>query len=326
MIRLPKLMLGDDLPRLIAIATAISDDYSSTVECNADQLVTAEPVALCLLAASFVQLERRGQHAQIRGLRVDVRQNLERLDVLTDWFRDRPHTVAPPEESQSVLRACHVTNLAQANQIANALSSEIAALIPSDDIDAVIENDPTLARYRVVEQPLGYLITELLENSLQHGRAAGFGHAGAWVAAQYYRAGDLLRVAVVDDGCGFLRSLSSYLDMHPRTHRNAVNAAFRPFVSCNKDVGLFGDSAHQGIGLTVCRDLCLRADGSISAASGTAWLSSPATASEKSRTLRPGHQGVVVMMTLHRRAITPGSLGEIIRRYQDNEDLPTRLI
>jgi hypothetical protein len=135
MIRLPKLMLGDNLPQLIEIATAISDDYSSTVECNAEQLVTAEPVALCLLAASFVHLERRGQHAQIRGLRPEVRQNLQKLDVLADWFRDQPQTFdSPPDESQSVLRACRVTSLVQANQIANALSSEIAALIPNDDI------------------------------------------------------------------------------------------------------------------------------------------------------------------------------------------------
>jgi len=183
-----------------------------------------------------------------------------------------------------------------------------------------------LARYRVVEQPLEYLLAELLENSLKHGKAAGFGHAEVWLAAQYYRVGDLLRVAVVDDGCGILKSLGSHPSVDPKTHRNAISAAFRPFVSCHKDVGIFSDTTHQGIGLTVCRDLCLRAEGAISAASGTAWLSSPATPSEISRELAPGHQGVVVMMSLHRRSITPGSLGEIIRRYQGSEDLPMRLI
>ena len=90
MIRLPKLMLGDNLPQLIKIATAISDDYSSTVECDAEQLVTAEPVAPCLLAASFGQLERRGQRAQIRGLRFEIRRNLEKLNILTEWFGEEP--------------------------------------------------------------------------------------------------------------------------------------------------------------------------------------------------------------------------------------------
>jgi hypothetical protein len=102
--------------------------------------------------------------------------------------------------------------------------------------------------------------------------------------------------------------------------------AFQPFFSCQKDVGIFRDATHQGIGLTVCRDLCLRADGHISAASGTAWISGPATPSEISRRLNPGYQGSVVMMTFHRRAITPGSLGEIFRRYQPDENLPIRFI
>jgi hypothetical protein len=326
MIRLPKLMLGEDLPQLVRIATAIADDYSSTVECNAEHLVTAEPVALCLLAASFGQLERRGQRARIRGLRPEVKQNLERLDVLGDWLKESPFRTLEyqAEGAQSDLRACRVATLGQANELASALSREIAAFIPSDDLDAVIDNDPTLVRYRVVEQPLEYIITELLDNSLNHGRAGGFGHARAWVAAQYYRVGDLLRVAVVDDGCGFLQSLKNHSKVTPKTHQNAISMAFRPLVSCNKDVGIFGDATNLGVGLTVCRDLCLRADGNISAASGTAWLASPATPSETSIRLAPGYQGVVVMLTLHRRAITPASLSEILQRYQSNENLPIR--
>jgi signal transduction histidine kinase len=328
MIALPKLMLGDNLPQLVRIATAISDDYSSTVECNAEALVTAEPVALCLLAASFGQLERRGQRARIRGLRPEVKVNLERLDVLADWLRERPEQTPDAEsnESQSDLRACRVATLAQANELANVLGREIAAFVPSDDIEAVIDEDPTLVRYRVVEQPLGYVITELLDNSLNHGRAGGFGHSRAWVAAQYYRVGDLLRVAVVDNGCGFLQSLRQHPKVVPKTHQNAISSAFRPFVSCKKDVGVFSDATHQGLGLTICRDLCLLADGRISAASGTAWLASPGTPDETARRLAPGYQGAVVMMTFHRRAITPGSLSEIFRRYQSDENLPIRFI
>jgi len=107
MIRLPKLMLGDNLPQLIRIAAAITDEYSSVVECNTERLVTAEPVALCILAASFGQLESRGQLARVRGLRPEVRENLERLNVLADWLRESSsQTTAPSDSSHSVLRAC----------------------------------------------------------------------------------------------------------------------------------------------------------------------------------------------------------------------------
>jgi len=321
-------MLGDNLQQLVGIATAITDDYSAVVECNAERLVTAEPVALCLLAASFARLESRGQRVRIRGLHPEVRQNLERLDVLADWLRENSPQMADisADAPQSDFRAYRVASGQQAEQIANVLSREIAAFIPSDDFHALVEEDPTLIRYRVVEQPLHYVITELLDNSLNHGKAGGFGHARAWVAAQYYRVGDLLRVAVVDDGCGFLRALQNHPELASKSHDKAISLAFRPFVSSHKDVGVFSDSSHQGLGLTVCRDLCLRANGNISAASGTSWVTSPAVPSEKSKTLDPGYRGVVVMMDLHRRALTPGSIGEILRRYQPSEDLPMRLI
>ncbi|MBS0421447.1 MAG: ATP-binding protein [Proteobacteria bacterium] len=328
MISLPQVMLGEDLPALVGIATAILDDYECTVECNAEQLITAEPVALCLLAASFWQLERRGQHALIQGLRPEVRQNLEQLDVLADWFREQRER-APDlsrDDSHSPLRACRVATLSQAEQVANALSHEIAAFVPGDDFHALIQEDPTLVRYRAVEQPLYYVIAELLDNALNHGKVGGFIHARAWIAAQYYRRGDLLRVAIVDDGCGFLRSLASHSKLATRSHESAVSLAFRPFVSSHKDVGVFDDSVHQGLGLTVCRDLCLLAEGHISAASGTAWVTSPTTPLEAVKPLTPGHQGVIVMMDLHRRAITSESLAEILRRYRPDENLPARLI
>jgi signal transduction histidine kinase len=203
---------------------------------------------------------------------------------------------------------------------------QIAAFVPGDDIHALIQEDPTLVRYRAVEQPLHYIIAELLHNALKHGQARGFNHTRAWIAAQYYRRGDLLRVAIVDDGCGFLRSLASHSGLVSRSHESAISLAFRPFVSSHKDVGVFDDSVHQGLGLTVCRDLCLMADGRISAASGTAWVTCPAMPFEAMRLLTPGHQGAIVLMDLHRRAITPGSLAEILRRYRPDENLPTRLI
>jgi hypothetical protein len=170
MIHLPKLMLGDNLPLLVRITTALVDDYSPTVECNAEDLITAEPVALCLLAAAFGQLERRGQSARIRGLRPEVKENLERLDVLREWLPERPQQLRPAEhgDSQSTLRACRVATLGEANDLANLLSREIAAFVPADDLGAIVEADPSLHRYRVVEQPLGYVITELLDNSLSH--------------------------------------------------------------------------------------------------------------------------------------------------------------
>jgi hypothetical protein len=128
MLKLPKLLLGDDLPGLIRIVTRIGDDHSDVVELDAREVVTAEPVALCLLAASFAQLRRRNQRAAIGGLRPEVRENLERLDVLSQWFRDCASSNAAEDrdQTQAPIRARRVGTHGEANAIANVLSGMIA--------------------------------------------------------------------------------------------------------------------------------------------------------------------------------------------------------
>jgi hypothetical protein len=110
----------------------------------------------------------------------------------------------------------------------------------------------------------------------------------------------------------------------PKTDLVAVEAAFQPFFSCKRDVRVFRDSTHQGIGLTVCRDLCLLAEGRIEAASGRAWITNPGCESAVRTALSPGHQGAILNLEFHRRSITPNSIGEILRRYQPDENLPIR--
>ena len=88
-------------------------------------------------------------------------------------------------------------------------------------------------------------------------------------------------------------ALSREIAATPKTHQNAVSAsAFGPSFPATKDGGIFGDATNLGVGLTVCRDLCLRADGNIGAAShGTAWLASPATPSRRPYDLLPDTKG-----------------------------------
>src|SRR5262245_35440152 len=129
-----------------------------------------------------------------------------------------------------------------------------------EDLSMLLEEDDVnIRRYRTIDQPVGYVLTELLDNSLNHGRSHGFAHASAWVAAQYYPSGDLVRVCVVDEGCGFLKSLRGSPALKQNSDSGAILAALQAFVSSKRDVGVFRDAVHQGIGLTVCRDLCAAA-------------------------------------------------------------------
>jgi signal transduction histidine kinase len=104
---------------------------------------------------------------------------------------------------------------------------------------------------------------ELIDNGLRHGRGRGYEHASVWLAAQYHPPMGLIRIAVVDDGCGFLKTFQGRNDLELRSHADAVRAGFKPFTSSKRDVGLFADSQHQGLGLTICRDLAHRSEGSV---------------------------------------------------------------
>ena len=49
---------------------------------------------------------------------------------------------------------------------------------------------------------------------------------------------------------GTLREHATLRDLPSKTDLEAILAALRPRVSCNRDLGIFNDSVNQGIGLT----------------------------------------------------------------------------
>jgi hypothetical protein len=162
------------------------------------------------------------------------------------------------------------------------------------------------------EQPLQYVLGELLENALTHARGRGHNDAIAWVAAQYYPKKRVVRLAVVDDGCGFRKSLEGHSALASDTHFAAIEAALQPRVSRNREVGLGGDSTNQGVGLTVTRQIALSAGGSIALFSGDAWLMDHVERQREPRTI-PVWQGVGVFVELHREQLRNVDLASIMK-------------
>lgn len=327
MIKLPKVLLGDDLPRVLEIVTQIEELDGPENRIDASELITAEPVALCLLARALNRLDRIGMKARIEGVSAAVANYLARMDVIHGWLSKSENADLRFSDPQAPIQARKVSSSSEANAIANVLAQAVAAFVPFEDVALLLDQeDAEIRRYRTIDQPVGYVLAELLDNALNHGRSHGFAHASAWVAAQYYPSGDLLRVCVVDEGCGFLRSLRNSADLKQQSDAGAIHAALQPFVSSKRDVGIFRDAIHQGIGLTVCRDLCNAARGSLDIASGRAWLRNPGLPSQATAVLPTPYQGAVVSLTLHRRALTPGMIASIVEKYDRGDDLPIRFL
>jgi hypothetical protein len=155
-------------------------------------------------------------------------------------------------------------------------------------------------RRNSVEEPLAYMFSELLDNVFQHGRRFSF-PSHAWVCAQYYPSNDLVRFAIVDNGCGLLKSLEGHPDLAEQTDKAAIRLALRERVSCNPALILKGSdhSANQGVGLTVVSRIIEMAHGRMWVASGSAaW--EVGTAAPK---YAPPWQGCIVAAEVKRKAL-----------------------
>lgn len=314
-VKLPKLMLAADLPRVMRSITAIDPMADDTVMIDAEELEFAEPLPLCLLAAQLSNLQRLGGKASIEKLRQPVADRLERMNVLRDWIEARPASRSPAHNF-AALQVARANCIDDANDIANSLAQKIAQFVPPE----FCHHNETMTRDGVVH-PLGYMLTELLDNSLTHGRGKGFAHASAWIAAQYYSSGDLIRLAIVDNGCGFLKSLHDHSAVEPKNHMSAIRAAFMPGVSCNRSVGLVRDSLNAGLGLTVSRDIALRSNGAVWAGSGDAWIEQPGREEETAKRVQPW-QGSMLNFEIHRAGLVSFNFRELFSKYPHPGEVP----
>jgi hypothetical protein len=176
-------------------------------------------------------------------------------------------------------------------------------------------------RYKAVTFPLAYIFSELIDNALRHGRGRGYDQASVWLSAQYHPPRGLIRLAVADDGCGFLKTFQGRDNLRVRSHADAIRAGFRPFTSSKRDVGLFADTQHQGLGLTICRDLAHRSEGSVTVVTGNSWITNPEIEGEQSR-VAPFWQGAALGVELQLLALNTANFFEITSRYNPDPDLP----
>jgi signal transduction histidine kinase len=315
-VSLPKLMLAADMPRVMRCIAAIDPMADSTVVIDAEELEFAEPLPLCLLASQLANLQRLGGRASIEKLRKPVADRLERMNVLRDWIEARPASKSPLHNF-AALQVAQASCIDDGNEIANSLAQRIAQFVPAE----FCHQSSMMTRDGIVH-PLGYMLTELLENSLTHGRGKGFGHASAWIAAQYYSSGDRIRLAIVDNGCGFLKSLQEHAAVQPKNHATAIRAAFLPGVSCNRSVGLVRDSLNAGLGLTVSRDIAIRSGGTVWAGSGEIWLQQPGREDESVKRIQ-AWQGSMLNFEIHRAGLISFNFRELFARYPHPGEVPS---
>jgi hypothetical protein len=259
----------DSLIGLCGTALAAED----SVMLDARALRFADPFGLALLGATFYMLQQRGQTVRVAGLTDAVGGYLQRMDVfegveLVDCALPRGQR---HDRTDALVELTRLDQRSQIDRAANQLAEALVGLMPDIDPNEPCDEMSCVNTADRITIPISYALTELLNNAMSHARLKGHGDACVWVASQYYRSNGRLQLAVVDNGCGMLKTLREHAalrDLPRKTDLDAILAALRPRVSCNRDLGIINDSTNQGIGLTTTARIAEHAGGRLVIVSG----------------------------------------------------------
>jgi hypothetical protein len=271
MIVLPPYLTAMNAGAVLHLCRALRSAEEPVVHADASALRWVDPFGMCLLAATCQQLEALETRLELHGLSNEVGGWLARMD----FFRHCPVIVGIPldqhrrwDRADALMELCRIEDAAVVDQRARALAQALVGHVPGMDSNEAPDEMTGLTTQNRFTDPLQYVLSETLENALTHGRRNGYGHGRVWVASQYYPSKDVVRLGLVDNGCGFLASLRNHPQLPVATHAAAIQTALIPRVSCNRDVGLMGDSINQGVGLTVTKEIVRAAMGRMTLVSG----------------------------------------------------------
>lgn len=300
---------------LLNFLGSLMDDYDEEVRCDASELTFVMPVGICALACVCHQLHSRGQTVFFDGVPPELDRFLERMDVFEHCYVAHENVCERHPREDSLVEVRRLDEPGHVPEAAQRLVQAMTGCLMQGLSD---EEDPEGMRARPSEHlmiMLRYILVELLENALTHGRRAGYGNSSVWVAATYYpKTGDV-RLAFVDDGCGFLATLRDHPDVRDApSDLRAMQAAIRPFVSSNKGVGILDETSNQGIGLTITTDIAVESQGYLRITSGTASVRHDGTG-ERGHEHQCAWQGAIVEAKLSRNALLDVNLGGIASRY-----------
>lgn len=271
---LPKFFMAVSPEAGLCCCVAIRDaDDDVVVDVGAYKFF--DPFGLaCLGAAVRIALDD-GRRIVGRNLSSEVGSYLLRMDVFSgiEWLDLIPQSLPRHDRADSLVELTRLDNHSEVDSTADKLARAVVGRIPGIDPNEPLDEMSGFNQYGRIVEPLQYAFSELLENALTHARRHRYICSAVWIACQYYPSKDLIRLAVVDDGCGIRRSLENHPDMSKDpTHLEAIRLALRPRISCNRNLWLNTESVNQGVGLTTTGRIAKAANGNMLVVSGDALL------------------------------------------------------
>jgi anti-anti-sigma regulatory factor len=240
------------------------------VSLDASSLRFVDPFGLALFGATFYELAKYGRPLQVLNLSQEVRSYLIRMDALSGLELDGEPLVmlTHHDRSDSLVELTRIDGRDEVDTMAFRLAKALVGSIPEIDPNEPPDDMTGITAFDQLVEPIQYALCELLENAMTHGRKQGHKAARVWVASQYYPVTGYIRLGIVDTGCGFFETLKSHPALKIASDYEAILAALKPRISCNRDLRAGMESSNQGVGLTTTSRIFERARGSMVIVSG----------------------------------------------------------
>ena len=283
-VALPKTLGVNNLASLIDALSQIGTG-TGDVELDCSNVNFVDPLGMTVLAATLELLDKR-RRVSMPWLSTNIAGYMERMDFFNGISVEGVNALqnrTRNDQRSNLVEITRVVDSDRSEAVADQLATVIVGNIIRRGPKPVKFNEPD-TEYDQYYRPLRYALSELIENALTHARREGAFNASVWVAAQYYQdQGGRIQVAVVDNGCGFLATLQNHTKLRSKTHAEAIRIALIPKVSCNRDIGPFGESVNEGVGLTTTVRIARETGGSVHIVSGDAMFADVELSSVKRR-------------------------------------------
>lgn len=322
LVRLPAYLSVRSAAEAVAACRRLIDSDGDALV-DATLLRFADPFGLAMLGATFHMVRDQGRAVGVRGLSAAMAGYLHRMDVFegVELIDCAAVSGGRHDRSDALVELTRLDNQGSVDDAAFRLAKTLVGGMPGVDPDEPPDEMSGLSAFDRLVEPIQYALSELLENAMTHARRQGYRDACVWVASQYYQKSGLIRLGVVDNGCGFLATLRSHPDLRRETHHEAILTALRPRISCNRDLRLGMDSVNQGVGLTTTCRIAEHAGGRLVIVSGDAIHGTTG----ESGTLAGGAawQGVAIAMECRRDRLPSIRFRELLPPY--DAQIPVRL-
>lgn len=319
MITFPDYIGSSNIPVMTELCDSILSSDEKNIECDASELNFIDPLGLCMLSATCFKISSLDKTIIIHNLSDTLQSYCSRMDLFKDCKENIAVENNRNDRRDSLVEIKRLDDQRGIDALSSSIANAIVGTMPDIDTDGEPDEMTGYKPHEHLTTPIQYIFSELLQNALTHGRRSGFSDTNVWVAAQFFPKKNIIRLAVVDNGCGYLNTLHKHHNLVSNDDEGAIRTALKPKTSCNNDVGLMGDSINQGIGLTVVHDMTLEADGRISIFTGNSTIRIQKNREFVHKTT--DWQGASISIEMNRDALKALSIHGVIGSYKKDSEV-----